>query len=126
LTQPELTKAEILFWVRTHFSNVSYGSIYQFDDDNATPALSEIDVGLLSGLSSDQISIDNTLYVLATTQNSQRHILAIDENDAITVFKSFDNLESVYLIKHEGSLHHSVRQHIGNSLYEYNVYNLEK
>jgi hypothetical protein len=124
--QPELTEAETLFWAKTHFSNVNYGSIYQFDGDNATPALSEIDGSLLSGLSSYQVSIDNTLYVLATTQNSQRHILAIDENDAITVFKSFDNLGSVYLIKHEGSLHYSVREHQGNSLYEYNVYNLEQ
>ena len=63
---------------------------------------------------------------MATTQNSQRHILAIDENDAITVFKSFDNLASVYLINYEGSLHYSVREHQGNSLYEYNVYNLEQ
>ncbi len=124
--QPELKGTKTLFWAKTHFSNVENGSIYQFDGDNATPVLSEIDGSLLKYLSYNQVTIENTLYVLATTQNDERHILAIDSNDVISVTKSLSITGSADLINNEGTLNYRVREYLGNSLFEYNVYNLEK
>jgi hypothetical protein len=122
--QPEIAEAESLFWAREHFSN-NYGAIYQFNGDTASAVLSEINESLLSGLSSDQVKLGDTLYLLATTQDNDRHILAVNSNDEITVTKSFTS-GSIKLIEHEGVLHYSAREYIGNSYYEYNIYNLEQ